>query len=392
MTAASPMPSEDDAHSLDSPHGLSHFRRDLLAWYRAHHRTLPWRQTQDPYAIWISEIMLQQTQVSTVIDYYARFLQRFPNVQILAAAAEQEVLTQWSGLGYYRRARQMHAAAQQIVAQHAGSFPRSIDDVLALPGIGRYTAGAIVSFAYGYRAPILEANTVRLFSRLTGLRQDPKTVASQQHLWSFAERILPKPGRQVSTVNQAVMELGSLICTPTQPDCDACPVRRFCAAHRQGIQAQVPLRSPRPTFTPLHHALVVVQQAGKTLMRQNPIGGWWSGLWDFPRIDLTSLGWHAEFERILRVPSQQIDLLQDGMQQRLGLELREAKTEYIKSMRHGVTRYRIALHCYRAQVKTAAALSPLHNWQWIDLTLEPELPLTSTAHKLRRWLLEQTSS
>ncbi len=392
MSAASQKLPEDDAHPLDSPQSLADFRRALLAWYRVHHRTLPWRQTQDAYAIWISEIMLQQTQVTTVIDYYRRFLERFPNVASLAAAAEQEVLTLWSGLGYYRRARQMHAAAQQIATQHAGSFPRSFDEVLSLPGIGRYTAGAIVSFAYGHRAPILEANTVRLFSRLIGLRQDPKTVASQRQLWSFAERILPRPGRRVASVNQAVMELGSLICTPTQPDCDACPVRRFCASHQAGIQHQVPVRSPRPTFTPLHHALVVVQQAGKTLMRQNPTDGWWSGLWDFPRVDLTALGWHAEFERVLDISSQQIDLLQHGMQQRLGLELREAKTEYIKSMRHGVTRYRIALHCYRAQVKTAAELSPKHNWQWVDLKLKPELPLTSSAHKLRRWLLEQNGS
>lgn len=380
---------DGDPQTFESAHSLRHFRRQLLAWYRVHHRPLPWRQTQDAYAIWISEIMLQQTQVATVIDYYHRFLQRFPNVRSLAEAPEQEVLTLWSGLGYYRRARQMHAAAQQIVSQHAGRFPKSIDSVLSLPGIGRYTAGAIVSFAYGHRAPILEANTVRLFSRLIGLCEDPRTAISQSTLWSFAERILPRAGRQVGMVNQAVMELGSLICTPQQPDCAACPVQRFCAAHRAGIQDEIPLRAPRPTFTPLHHALVVAQRSGKTLMRQNPADGWWSGLWDFPRIDLTAFGWQADFEDISRAASQQIDLLERGMQQRLGLALHETKTEYIKTMRHGVTRYRIALHCYSAQLKPAAQLSPTHNWQWVDLTQEPVLPLTSTAHKLRRWLLDQ---
>lgn len=379
-----------EAQTLESARSLPHFRRELLAWYGTHHRPLPWRQTQDAYAIWISEIMLQQTQVATVIDYYGRFLQRFPNVRSLAEAPEQEVLTQWSGLGYYRRARQMHAAAQRIVTQHAGRFPKSLDSLLSLPGIGRYTAGAIVSFAYGHRAPILEANTVRLFSRLIGLREDPRTTASQSNLWSFAERILPKAGERVGKVNQAVMELGSLICTPKQPDCAACPVHRFCAAHRAGIQNEIPLRAPRPTFTLLHHALVVAQRSGKTLMRQNSADGWWSGLWDFPRIDLTALGWHADFEHISRTPSQQIDLLKRGMQERLGLELRETKTEYIRSMRHGVTRYRIALHCYHAQLKAAAQLPSTHNWQWVDLAQEPELPLTATAHKLRRWLLDQT--
>lgn len=392
MTSASRTTTDGDVQTLASVHSLPHFRRELLTWYRAHHRPLPWRRTQDAYAIWVSEIMLQQTQVATVIDYYTRFLRRFPNVRSLAEAPEQEVLTQWSGLGYYRRARQMHAAAQQIVGQHAGHFPQSIDGLLSLPGIGRYTAGAIASFAYGIRAPILEANTVRFFSRLIGLREDPKTATSQSQLWSFAERILPKAGEQVGLVNQAVMELGSLICTPKQPECAACPVQRFCVAHRAGIQTEIPLRAARPIFTPLHHALVVVQRSGKTLMRQNPADGWWAGLWDFPRIDLTELGWHAEFERISHKPSRQIDLVRSGMRQRLGLELREAKTEYLKSMRHGVTRYRIALHCYRAQVKTAAQLASTHNWNWVDLELEPDLPLTSTAHKLRRWMIGQSNA
>ena len=362
------------------------FRRALLAWYHKHHRQLPWRQTHDPYAIWVSEIMLQQTQVATVIEYYARFLTRFPTVSSLAEATEQEVLTLWAGLGYYRRARQLHAAAGQIVQQHAGIFPETFAEVRALPGIGRYTAGAIVSFAYGQRAPILEANTLRLFSRLIGLREDPKSAASQHLLWGFAEQLLPKAGGGIGQVNQALIELGSLVCTPKQPNCTACPVKRFCAAYRGGLQAEIPRAAAPPTFTPLHHALVVIQRGDKMLMRQNPAGRWWEGLWDFPRVDLTELGWHHEFDRVARRSLVQLRIVERAMQQVLGLELSVATGEYLKTLKHGVTRYRIALHCFRTKLHFPTRLPPQHAWQWVDLSDEPQIPLTSTAQKLRHWL------
>lgn len=365
------------------------FRRALLAWYHKQHRPLPWRQTHDPYAIWVSEVMLQQTQVATVIEYYTRFLGRFPTVRRLAEASEQEVLTLWAGLGYYRRARQMHAAAKTIVQQQGDVFPATFDEVRALPGIGRYTAGAIVSFAYGHRAPILEANTLRLYSRLIGLREDPKSASSQQLLWRFADHLLPKSGANIGKVNQALIELGSLVCTPKRPDCNVCPVKRFCAAYRDGLQTEIPRVTAPQNFTSLHHVLVIIHRGKKTLMRQNPAGRWWEGLWDFPRIDLTELGWHQEYDRAERHSMAQVELVERAMQQTLGLALREATSEYFKTVKHGVTRYRIALHCFRAELRPAARLPPKHNWQWVDLTSEPLLPFTSTAQKLRRWLLTQ---
>ncbi|MCC7333502.1 MAG: A/G-specific adenine glycosylase [Pirellulaceae bacterium] len=375
--------------TLKSTADLLPFRRALLAWYHKHHRPLPWRQTHDPYAIWVSEIMLQQTQVTTVIEYYERFLGRFPTVRSLADAPEQEVLTLWAGLGYYRRARQMHVAAKEIVQQQGDVFPATFNEVRALPGVGRYTAGAIVSFAYGHRAPILEANTLRLYSRLIGLREDPKSASSQQLLWRFADHLLPKTGANIGKVNQALIELGSLVCTPKRPNCAVCPVKRFCATYRGGLQAEIP-RLPAPqTYTPLHHALVVVHRGKKTLMRQNPAGRWWAGLWDFPRIDLTELGWHQEFDRAEPHLMLQVGLVEQAMQQALGLELREATSEYLTTVKHGVTRYRIALHCFRAMLRPAARLPPPHTWQWVDLAIEPQLPFTSTAQKLRRWLLTQ---
>lgn len=376
------------AHGVSA--SLVPFRRALLAWYHKHHRQLPWRQTHDPYAIWVSEVMLQQTQVATVIEYYARFLRRFPTVRRLAEASEQEVLMRWAGLGYYRRARQMHAAAGQIVQQHDGFFPATFDELRALPGIGRYTAGAIVSFAYGHRAPILEANTLRLHSRLIGLREHPKTATSQLQLWHFAEHLLPKAGANIGKVNQALIELGSLVCTPKQPACTACPVKRFCAAYRDGLQAEIPSVAAPPTFTPLHHALVVIKRSNKTLMRQNSAGGWWEGLWDFPRVDLTQMGWHQEFDRAELRSKALVGLVEQAMQQALGLELREASSEYLKTLKHGVTRYRIALHCFRGKLQSPARLPPKHSWKWVDLTIEPQIPLTSTAQKLRRWLLRQS--
>ena len=201
---------------------LRSFRRRLIRWYKSERRELPWRETRDPYAIWLSEIMLQQTQVATVLGYYERFLATYPTVSDLANADEQDVLKLWAGLGYYRRARQLHAAAKVIRDQYEGSFPTQFEDVLALPGVGRYTAGAICSFAFEQRQPILEANTIRLFSRLIALRADPRASDSQQLLWEFADRILPKvsarsakDGRSqtgtFSSINQAVMELGSQV-------------------------------------------------------------------------------------------------------------------------------------------------------------------------------------
>ncbi|GAG10844.1 unnamed protein product, partial [marine sediment metagenome] len=222
-------------------------RRRLLAWYVKHERDLPWRRSSDPYRVWLSEVMLQQTQVATVRDYFRRFVREFPTVHKLAAADEQEVLRLWEGLGYYRRARQLHAAAQQVVAEHGGRFPQEVRELQRLPGVGRYTAGAIASIAFDRRAPILEANTIRLLSRLTGYRDDPLKAAGQRLLWATAEEILPT--KHVARFNQALMELGSLVCTPNEPKCDACPLASLCAANAAGLQKQIPRAKSQQQYT-----------------------------------------------------------------------------------------------------------------------------------------------
>lgn len=328
--------------------------------------------------------MLQQTQVATVVGYYARFLARFPDVLSLAAADEQEVLTYWAGLGYYRRARQLHLAAQKIVSEFGGKFPSDFSEVMSLPGIGRYTAGAIVSFAYNTRAPIVETNTLRLFSRLIGLREDPKQAQSQAQLWEFAEHILPPKGDNVGLVNQAAMELGSLLCLPKNPHCTDCPVAKFCSAFATGSTGDIPQVAKPKSFTALTHVAVVLKRRGKALMRQNSQGQWWSGLWDFPRIDLTA---HDLTVFHAKRPDRSVDsaLVESAFAQSLGLECHSLT--YLKTIRHGVTRYRIALHCYAARLESTK-LPPQEKWKWVDLQLEPNIPLTSTAEKLRNWVLQ----
>ena len=219
-------------------------RQRLVAWYEREHRDLPWRGTHDPYRILVSELMLVQTTVAAVVPYYTRFLARFPDVRALAEAEEPEVLKLWEGLGYYRRARQLHAAARTIVADHGGTFPRDPDAIRALPGVGRYIAGAILSFAFDLPAPILEANTQRILARWLPCREDVKQPAVQERLWRAAGRLVPPTG--AATFNQAFMELGALVCIPRAPLCLVCPVAAECRARALGIQEQVPVLASKP--------------------------------------------------------------------------------------------------------------------------------------------------
>lgn len=260
------------------------FRRRLLEWFSQNGRDLPWRRTKDPYAIWLSEIMLQQTQTPTVVPYFERFLAAFPTLQALAQADQAEVLRLWEGLGYYRRAVQLHQAAQKIVSELGGQFPQTPEELLQLPGIGRYTAGAILSIAFDKRQPILEANTTRLWSRLLAYRASTVSAQAQRLFWYMAECILPR--RQVGRFNQALMELGSMVCLPRQPRCEQCPVGRFCLAYRKGLQNCLPCARPKPTVQFCQEAALIVRRNDQVLLRRIPEGQRWAGLWDFPRFPL----------------------------------------------------------------------------------------------------------
>ncbi len=256
--------------------------RALLAWYGRARRDLPWRRSQDPYRVWVSEIMLQQTQVERVKDFFVRFLDRFPTVAALAAAAEHDVLRLWEGLGYYRRARQLHAAAKTIVAEHGGEFPRDIAGLRSLPGIGRYTSGAIASIAFDLQEPIVEANSRRVIARLAGHAAPLDGPRGDEPIWEIAAELVPKrhPGR----FNQALMDLGAMVCTPERPLCTTCPLAEHCDARRTNRVAEIPMKSPRRSAKEMHETAVVVRRASRVLVVQRGPGEWWEGLWDFPRL------------------------------------------------------------------------------------------------------------
>lgn len=248
---------------------LTAFRTSLLGWFRRHQRDLPWRHTRDPYRIWLSEIMLQQTRVAAVIPYYARFLARFPDVQALAAAPQEEVLRLWSGLGYYSRARNLQRAAQEIVATHGGVFPRDEKKALALPGIGRYTAAAILSIAYGAKHAVLDGNVARVLARIFAVQGDLRDAKRWQSLQQSADALLD--AKSPSDWNQAMMELGATLCTPQSPRCLLCPVTQFCQARKLGIAGSLPARrKKRATEAITLATAVLLDSRGRTLLLPPP--------------------------------------------------------------------------------------------------------------------------
>ena len=252
----------------------------LLAWYRRHRRDLPWRASREPYGVWVSEIMLQQTQVERVREFFTRFIQRFPDVAALARAPERAVLKHWEGLGYYRRARQLHAAAKRIVAEHGGEFPRTAAGLRGLPGIGRYTAGAIASIAFSEPEPVVEANSRRVIARLVGHAQ-PVGGAGDEPLWRIAAGLLPP--RDPGLFNQALMDLGAMVCTVTQPRCDRCPLAATCVARATGRVAEIPVLPRQRAVKQMRETALVLRRGARVIVEQRGAGEWWEGLWDFPR-------------------------------------------------------------------------------------------------------------
>jgi A/G-specific adenine glycosylase len=348
--------------------------RRLLAWFARHGRALPWRADRDPYRIWVSEVMLQQTQVATVIGYFERFLQAFPTLAALAAAEEQDVLRLWEGLGYYRRARDLHRAARLLVERHGGRFPD--DPVLLgeLPGFGRYTTNAVLSQAFDRRLPILEANSQRVLSRLFARREDPRSGPARRELWRTAEEILPE--REVGHFNQALMELGALVCTPTAPDCENCPLAERCLARQEGLQESIPARSPAPATTFVQESAVVIRREGgagdEVLLVQRPPAGRWARLWEFPH------GALAEGETHEQAAGRLVKEL-TGLEADLRAEL--------LTVRHAVTRYQITLVCFEAAYRAGAFASPFYvQARW----LRPEdlggYPVSAPQRRLARAL------
>ena len=254
------------------------FRRRLLSWYRRHGRDLPWRRTRDPYAILVSEFMLQQTQVATVIPYYHKWLRRFPDFASLARASENEVLRAWQGLGYYARARNLHATAKAVMDRHGGNFPQRIEQIRQLSGIGKYTAHAVASFAFNQSVPIVEANTGRVLARLFNLRESIDSDLGQRTLWQYAASLLPKS--DAATFNSALLDLGALICVARKPKCDVCSVKTFCRAKNPGA---LPVRKSRPETKRVIETHALIVRRGRILLQHSRRR--WRGMWILPPLE-----------------------------------------------------------------------------------------------------------
>jgi A/G-specific adenine glycosylase len=325
----SSLPSDDPACAAAAVRrGLA---RRLLAWFADNRRDVPWRRDRDPYRIWVSEVMLQQTQVATVIPYFERFLQAYPTLTALAAADEQAVLRLWEGLGYYRRARDLLRTARLLAAAHDGRLPDDPTALQGLPGLGRYTRNAVLSQAFDRRLPILEANSQRVLCRLFGRTGDPRSGPEQRWLWTAAEALLP--ARRIGDFNQALMELGALVCTPTAPRCGQCPISADCSARRQGLQEAIPVRAKPQEPESVLEAAVVVRRGDQVLLLQRPAKGRWASLWEFP---------HAP-----AAPSEAPDQAAARMLPELTGFQADVGTELV-TIRHGVTRFRIMLVCFEA--------------------------------------------
>ncbi len=312
--------------------------RQLLSWWDEGHASLPWRENPNPYVVWVSEIMLQQTQINTVIPYFERWMARFPNVQALAEAALDDVLKLWEGLGYYSRARNMHAAAKIVVARFDGQLPDTVSELLTLPGIGRYTAGAIASIAYSKQAPVLDGNVIRVFSRLTDLPEDVSKGATKKKLWQLAGRLVPRerPGEY----NQALMELGQQICLPRSPHCSRCPLLNHCHARRRRTVEQRPVRAPRKPVPHYDVVAGVIWQGDKQtaserfLIARRPLDGLLGGLWEFPG------GKQEQGE-------SQAQALRREICEELGLDI--TVKQQFAIVKHAYTHFRITLYAYHAR-------------------------------------------
>jgi A/G-specific adenine glycosylase len=351
----------------------------LLRWFEQNARNLPWRRTRDPYAIWVSEIMLQQTQVKTVIPYWERWLRELPTIEAAAKASPLKLQKLWEGLGYYTRVRNLQKAARLIVEKHNGKFPENFDAILALPGIGCYTAGAICSIAFNQPKPILDGNVIRVLTRIFGIATDPREKQTNALLWKLAEKLVicakaqssqrkssspfvsRAPLREensCSILNQSLMELGAVICRPRLPNCAFCPIRRLCSAQRKGLQEKLPNLGKRTAATRRRFIAFLLERNGKLLVRQRPAGRVNANLWEFPNVEIG--------------PQHSRNPL--AAARSLGLQL--AATPFC-TIKHSITRYRITLEAYRAGLANSY---PTTDAVWLTPAQLRQLAFSS-AHK-----------
>jgi len=350
--------------------------RRLLRWYARHKRDLPWRRRPSPYRVWLAETMLQQTRVETVIPYYRRFLRRFPSMAALARASIDDVLAVWAGLGYYSRARNFHAAARIVATEYRGRVPRDLDTFLKLPGVGRYTAGAVLSIAYDVPAPIVDGNVARVLCRLYAIGGDPKSSPVQRRLWSLAEQLVPE--RRAGDFNQAMMELGSLVCTPPDPACLQCPIAPLCEARRRGRQDALP-QTARAKRTPHYDVPVgILWRRKKLLITKRPMDAMLGGLWEFP-------GGKREPGESLK------GALRREVKEETGLDVTVAA--HLVSVDHAYSHFRVTLHAFHcAAPRGRVRLTKCDAFKWVAVGELGDHPFPSGSRAIIRKLEGEASA
>jgi A/G-specific adenine glycosylase len=342
------------------------FQKALLSWYDRRARSLPWRETRDPYRIWVSEVMLQQTQVKTVEAYYGRFIGRFPSVADLARAEPDEVMKSWEGLGYYGRARHLHRAAREVVTRFDGRLPDTSGDLLSLPGIGRYTAGAILSIAFGKPEAVLDGNVIRVLSRIFHITDDVRKTSTQRVLWSLSESLLPR--HRIRDYNQALMELGALTCRVRNPGCSDCPVSRICEANRLSIQGELPVKSPRKPVPHYDVTAGIIRWDDRLLITRRPARGLLGGLWEFP-------GGKLEGGEDLE------GCLKREIREELGIDIEVGV--HLTSVEHAYTHFRITLHAFECRYKGGRIqLIGVDDYRWIFPRELDGFALPAADHKI----------
>jgi A/G-specific adenine glycosylase len=352
---------------------MSRLTDELLAWYAAHGRDLPWRRSRDPYAIWVSEVMLQQTQVETVLPYYQRWMARFPTLKALAQASIDDVLNQWEGLGYYRRAHSLHQASRQLLADGRDSLPQTVPELEALPGIGRYTARAVAAIAFGADVLALDGNLRRVLARLFDVDQDVATAEGERRLRELGESLLP-PGR-TSAFNQALMDLGADVCLSRGPTCSACPLASMCRAYQAGTQEERPVRPTRKPRPHRERVQIVLQREGRVLVGRRPPSGLLGGLWAFPETALAA--GEAPDEAARRMVEEDMGL-------------RPVVVRSLGDVEHAYTHFGLTVHAFACQVGDGTVrLGDLDDLRWIQISELDGLAMGKVDRSIAKRLSEQ---
>jgi A/G-specific adenine glycosylase len=343
---------------------MSRFASRLLNWYRQNGRTLPWRGHRDPYAVWVSEIMLQQTRVETVIPYFEKWMKRFPTVKALAQSSEQDVLNLWEGLGYYSRARNLHKAAKIVIERYNGQLPQDLDALRKLPGIGRYTVGAIASMAFGMDVPALDGNIRRVLARIFDVNEPADSPAGERILWGLAAKYLPTG--EAGNYNQALMDLGAAVCLPKNPRCLICPVMKLCKAHELGIQESRPVMKPKKKTPHYVHAAAVIEKNGRVLLARRPPKGLLGGMWEFPNA---------------RVNGDPAKELAKAIQTAARLKVR--RKDALKVVEHAYSHFSVTVHPFRCELILA---SKNQNVKWVRVEELEDYPMGRIDRQIARQL------